>query len=101
VLFQFQFQFQRQLGTELIWSPGSIHIANLDRARTESGYSYEDDDGQAACEAMRHGGHEDGHAQARRNLQAAGKPRRNFGFFFFFTPLLLLSFILENDVYEV
>jgi len=93
--FQFQFQFQRQLGTELIWSPGSIHIANLDRARTESGYSYEDDDGQAACEAMRHGGHEDGHAQARRNLQAAGnKPPRNFGLFFFF-----FFFHPENEAY--
>jgi len=98
------FQFQRQLaavGTEESGDrPGSV--AKLDRARTESSsYSYEDDDGQAAREAMRHGGHEDGHAQTRRSLQAAGKPRRNFGFFFFFTPLLLLSFILENEVYEV
>jgi hypothetical protein len=44
---------------------------------------------------MRHGGHEDGHAQARRNLQAAGnKPPRNFVFFLFFTPLLLLYLIV-------
>jgi len=53
---------------------------------------------------MRHGGHEDGHAQARRNLQAAGNkaPRNYVFFFFFFTPLLLLSFILKTKwMYEV